>query len=97
MVKGTMEMEDNGNTANYALIKKSYFIATFIVMIMSVCISVGVYAYSVTKVKDTLENHEMRLNKVETAILERTQFEAEIIINLKILMEKNGLKYQTVK
>ncbi len=94
-MKGKIEME--GNDANFAVVKKSYFILIFVMLLFTIFITIGIYAYAATKVKDNLDDHEKRLAKVEAVLIERTQFESEIIINLKMLMEKNGLRYQTVK
>lgn len=89
------ELKDKG----FIIIEKLHIIVMTILAIITFAGGLMGYAaigYSEKeKIKNQVEAHEMRLNEYEKDIKTFRETQLEIRINLKNLMEKQGVQFQT--
>jgi len=91
------ELKSNG----FVIIEKLHVtIMTLIAVLVFVGSLFGLYAYAVSEkeqIKNKVEVHEARIQKIEQILESFDTNQLEIKLNLKSVVEKVGAKYQTVE
>lgn len=84
------QLKDNG----FIVIKKTYYMIGVIIIIVGL---IGNIFAQKAIAENMLDNHEIRISKLEEENKSERDLLIELKFNIKSMMEKQGLTYQEVK